>query len=335
MSRFVQRDAVGPVPAAGEVARPGGDAPLQAVRPASGLIAGGEPLQRPSAAAGSIRRSAAVADPLGGSEVAGDVESALASTRGGGRPLPPDVASSMGSAMGADLSGVRVHDNARADQLSRSVQAVAFTQGSNVYFSSGSYSPSTSSGQHLLAHELAHVVEGPSGGSGGALSRSTVGRADDPAEAAADRVADQTLAALRRTTAPATSVIDPNTLDCMNPAVGTITSQAPSPGRFAAKVARTRARTSPWSRSRVRIRPHMSKRSRCSRRSPRMPEVPPRSTDHSAPVIAEGWSCFLRKCGGQCVAVAQVSVPRARSSHGSPATRAASCASAPVNPPLG
>jgi hypothetical protein len=208
MSRFVQRDAVGPVPAAGEVARPGGDAPLQAVRPASGLIAGGEPLQRPSAAAGSIRRSAAVADPLGGSEVAGDVESALASTRGGGRPLPPDVASSMGSAMGADLSGVRVHDNARADQLSRSVQAVAFTQGSNVYFSSGSYSPSTSSGQHLLAHELAHVVEGPSGGSGGALSRSTVGRADDPAEAAADRVADQTLAALRRTTAPATSVID-------------------------------------------------------------------------------------------------------------------------------
>jgi hypothetical protein len=166
---------------------------IHQVRAVPGLVAGGS----------ALRRSATVTDdPLGGTEVSPDIESQLAGTRGGGRPLPDGVASSMGAAMGADLSGVRVHDNAQADHISRSVQAVAFTQGSDVYFSQGSYSPSTSSGQHLLAHELAHVVQGP-GSSSGALSRSTIGRADDPAEAAADQVADQTMAALRRTAAPA------------------------------------------------------------------------------------------------------------------------------------
>lgn len=180
-----------------------GEAPPELLRPVPGLIAGAGAPGR-SGAGGSLRRSStAVADPLGGTQVSDDVETQLAGSRGGGRPLPEQVASSMGAAMGADLSGVRIHDNAQADQLSRSVQAVAFTQGSDVYFSSGSYAPSTGQGQHLLAHELAHVVQGSAGSSGGTLSRSLIGRADDPAEAAADRVADQTLAALRRSPAPA------------------------------------------------------------------------------------------------------------------------------------
>lgn len=177
------------------------EAPLQVLRPAAGLIGDGDAPGR-SVASGSLRRSAvAVDDPLGGTQVSGEIEAQLAGSRGGGSPLPGPLASTMGAAMGADLSGVRIHADAQADQLSRSVSAVAFTQGSDVYFSSGSYAPSTGQGQHLLAHELAHVVQGSSGGSTGSLSRSMIGRADDPAEAAADRVADQTLAALRRSPA--------------------------------------------------------------------------------------------------------------------------------------
>jgi hypothetical protein len=168
------------------------EAPIRQVRPVAGLIAGEN---------SSLRRAAQV-DPLGGTQVPDDVEARLAGSRGGGSPLPERLAGSLGEAMGADLSGVRVHANSQADALSRSVQAVAFTQGSDVYFSSGAYSPSTSQGQHLIAHEIAHVVQASAGGSGGAgaaLSRSLIGRADDPAEAAADRVADHTMAALRRT----------------------------------------------------------------------------------------------------------------------------------------
>jgi hypothetical protein len=193
MSQFgLQRDQPSPSVPEPEVAAEPGGAEIHQVRAVPGLVAGGSALRR---------SSTAVDDPLGGTQVSPDIESQLAGTRGRGRPLPDRVATSLGAAMGADLSGVRVHDNAQADHISRSVQAVAFTQGSDVYFSQGSYSPSTTSGQRLLAHELAHVVQG-SGGSSGALSRSTIGRADDPAESAADRVADQTMAALRRTTAP-------------------------------------------------------------------------------------------------------------------------------------
>jgi len=54
---------------------------------------------------------------------------------------------------------VRVHTGASAEQLNRDVRSLAFTSGSDIYFGSGQYSPGSRSGQHLLAHELAHVVQ--------------------------------------------------------------------------------------------------------------------------------------------------------------------------------
>ncbi|MBV9821722.1 MAG: DUF4157 domain-containing protein [Actinobacteria bacterium] len=97
-------------------------------------------------------------------------------------------------ALGVDLSGVRVHTDPEAASIARSVQSVAFTHGSDIYFSQGSYRPSEPGGQRLIAHELGHVGQ-PSGGGG------VIGRADDPAETAADRSADTVLSALRRTAA--------------------------------------------------------------------------------------------------------------------------------------
>jgi hypothetical protein len=43
--------------------------------------------------------------------------------------------------------------------MSRSIQAKAFTTGSDIFFRSGTYEPGSRSGQELLAHELTHVVQ--------------------------------------------------------------------------------------------------------------------------------------------------------------------------------
>lgn len=145
------------------------------------------------------RSSAAqLTDPLGGAAIPPEVLSALRRRSGSGQPLPAQISEPIGAELGHDLSTVRVHTDAEADSIARSVQSVAFTYGTDVYFTAGSYRPQDSAGQHLLAHKLAHVAQ-----SGTSQQRGTVGRADDPAEAAADRAADRVIGALRRRAAVA------------------------------------------------------------------------------------------------------------------------------------
>lgn len=86
-------------------------------------------------------------------------ESQLASTKGGGSALPLETQQQMGSAIGADFSGVRVHSDSNAAKLSDSIGAQAFAHGNDVYFNEGKYSPSTTEGSRLLAHELTHTVQ--------------------------------------------------------------------------------------------------------------------------------------------------------------------------------
>lgn len=74
-------------------------------------------------------------------------------------PLPDEVRSFMEPRFGADFSGVKVHTDAQADQLNRSVQARAFTTGQDVFFRQGEYNPASRGGQELIAHELTHVVQ--------------------------------------------------------------------------------------------------------------------------------------------------------------------------------
>ncbi|MFK7924469.1 MAG: DUF4157 domain-containing protein, partial [Bacteroidia bacterium] len=102
----------------------------------------------------SIQRSAEGDSP----SPSPSLESQLSSSKGGGSPLPSDTQSSMGEAMGADLSGVRVHNDSEAAQMSNDLNAKAFTHGSDIYFNEGNYNPDSSDGQHLLAHELTHTV---------------------------------------------------------------------------------------------------------------------------------------------------------------------------------
>jgi hypothetical protein len=76
-----------------------------------------------------------------------------------GEPLPATARGKMESAFGYDFSRVRVHRDARAAEMSRQINALAFTFGSDVYFGRGMYDPDSASGGHLLAHELTHVVQ--------------------------------------------------------------------------------------------------------------------------------------------------------------------------------
>ena len=107
-----------------------------------------------------------------------------------GKPLPPSTREFMESRFDQDFEKVQVHTDAKAAQSAQAVDARAYTVGHNIVFGSGQYSPDSSEGRHLLAHELAHVTQQRSMGSG-AQSALTVGPPGDAYEREADRVASQ------------------------------------------------------------------------------------------------------------------------------------------------
>jgi Domain of unknown function (DUF4157) len=68
---------------------------------------------------------------------------------------PPDVRGKMETAFGADFSGVRVHQD--SDKASGATHAVA--EGEDMHFAPGKFAPGSPAGDHLIAHEYAHVVQ--------------------------------------------------------------------------------------------------------------------------------------------------------------------------------
>jgi len=118
-----------------------------------------------------LRRSAGSGG--GGGSVSGDHEGRIRSALTGGQPLPASTQSFFEERFGQGFSDVRVHTGPQADEAAGSIDAEAFTLGSDIAFSRGAYQPGTSEGRQLLAHELTHVVQ-----QGGATaSRTRVSRA--------------------------------------------------------------------------------------------------------------------------------------------------------------
>jgi hypothetical protein len=96
---------------------------------------------------------------LEGGRVHPQVTAQIALQRGRGTPLGPDLQSQLSASLGDSFSDVRVHTDPLASALARSVQARAFTTGSDIYFAQGEYAPHTSSGQELLLHEVRHAQQ--------------------------------------------------------------------------------------------------------------------------------------------------------------------------------
>jgi hypothetical protein len=98
-------------------------------------------------------------DAIGSGEASTQLSSEINNHRGGGQPLDIGLQQSMGQAMGADFSMVRVHTDGQSDRLNRSIQAKAFTTGHDIFFRQGEYNLGSRGGQELIAHELTHIMQ--------------------------------------------------------------------------------------------------------------------------------------------------------------------------------
>lgn len=107
-----------------------------------------------SAGAPAVQRSAD-----GGKTASPQASSSIKATKGQGSRLPGPVNAEMSCKIGADFSDVKVHTDSRAAQLSADLGAQAFATGKDIYFAKGKFNPGSREGKHLLAHELAHVVQ--------------------------------------------------------------------------------------------------------------------------------------------------------------------------------
>ncbi|MGN6417430.1 MAG: Rossmann-like fold-containing protein [Pseudobacter sp.] len=105
-----------------------------------------------------------------------DVEGSLNQSKGGGSSMSPQLRQGMESAFGADFSGVKIHTGNTAVEMSKSLNAQAFTHGNDIYFNSNKFSPDTNQGQKLLAHELTHTIQ--QGSSSAVVNRSSLVQRD-------------------------------------------------------------------------------------------------------------------------------------------------------------
>jgi hypothetical protein len=103
-----------------------------------------------------VRRSAS--DTLGSFHPGADFEAGLSSI-GDGSPLPARTRAFMEPRFGADFSAVRLHTDSEAAQLNRAISGQAFTQGQDIYLGEGKDRFESSTGKHLLAHELTHTIQ--------------------------------------------------------------------------------------------------------------------------------------------------------------------------------
>jgi hypothetical protein len=104
--------------------------------------------------------------------------------RGSGQPLDPATRSFFEPRFQRDFSGVRMYADAQAGASARAVNAAAYSVGNRIVLDSSHSDTQGSKRAGLLAHELAHVEQGPAASTSHATLR--VGAANAPEESAAD-----------------------------------------------------------------------------------------------------------------------------------------------------
>ncbi|WP_197684524.1 eCIS core domain-containing protein [Mucilaginibacter mallensis] len=103
-----------------------------------------------------LHRKESSAGEVGGNSQLDNYVSSLSTT---GQTLSAGSRQFFEPRFGHDFSKVRIHTDSGAARSAQSINALAYTTGNNMVFNSGQYSPETSSGQRLMAHELTHVVQ--------------------------------------------------------------------------------------------------------------------------------------------------------------------------------
>jgi len=109
----------------------------------------------------------------------------ISSSLGRGAPLSDAVRSRMEAGFGTSLAHVRVHDDPSAARHSAALGAKAFTVGNDVFLGPG-IDPVDAQGEHVLAHEIAHVLD--EGGARATPVRRNPGDGDEPAELTAAQI---------------------------------------------------------------------------------------------------------------------------------------------------
>ena len=113
--------------------------------------------------------------------------------RSPGEPLDASTRHAMESHFGHDFSRVRVQHDGQAAASAAAVNARAYTVGHQVVFGPGQFAPETIGGQHLLAHELAHVVQQHGQAPSLQSKALRIGAGADSSERKADAAADTVL----------------------------------------------------------------------------------------------------------------------------------------------
>ncbi len=114
-----------------------------------------------------------------------DVATVAVDNKDSGRPPHTGVRNKVEAHLGADLSAVRVHDDALANQASAAMGARAFAHGRDIFLGPGE----TDTDVELIAHEMTHVVQQGAAARPAVDKKVEVGAAHSPAEAEADSVA--------------------------------------------------------------------------------------------------------------------------------------------------
>ena len=77
----------------------------------------------------------------------------------GGAPLAPSLRRYFEPRFGRSFADVRLHHGAAAAAAASAIDARAYALGENIAFAHGEFNPRSPAGRHLIAHELAHVVQ--------------------------------------------------------------------------------------------------------------------------------------------------------------------------------
>lgn len=201
----VARAAVRPVPLAHQLQQRLGNHGVQALiaRVSGGGAGQGhdglkvssptDPAEREAvAAAKSVMRSATPDVGAGGAhgvqraggghvDAGPDMAQRIERAKIGGAVLPAGLRSFMEGRFGARFGGVRLHTGGEAADLSRALNAHAFTSGQHVFFAANRFRPDTPDGQELIAHELVHTIQQGAGSAGSpVVAREAAGAGEKP-----------------------------------------------------------------------------------------------------------------------------------------------------------